>query len=64
MNVTQVLSFGAGAICLGIALTLLLITSLSARYNKPDIVESCLDATVVLLPLALGLFLIAKAVIV
>lgn len=63
MNVIQALCYGGGAICLGIALTFLLITTLAARYNEPNGVEGCLSTVAVLLPLAIGLFLIMKAVI-
>lgn len=63
MNVIQTFCYGAGAICLGIALTFLLITTLAARYNEPNGVEGCLSTVVVLLPLIIGLYLIVKAMI-
>jgi hypothetical protein len=62
MTIIQALCYGAGSVCLGIALTFGLLTTLSARYHDVDKGEGCLSAAAVLLPLTLGLYLILKAV--
>jgi hypothetical protein len=61
MTIIQALCYGAGSVCLGVALTFGLLTALSARYHDGDKGEGCLSAGVVMLPLTLGLYLILKA---
>lgn len=63
MTIIQVLCYGAGAVCLGVALSLGMLTALSSRYGEGDTRERCLSAVTPLLLLALGLYLILKAFI-
>jgi hypothetical protein len=61
MTVGQTFCFGAGALCLGVALAFALLTSLARQYSEMDAVEGCLNTVFVMLPLILGILLVARA---
>jgi hypothetical protein len=53
----QLLAFGAGALCLGVTLTLGLIFSLASRHSYDDSGQGCLVTFLCLIPLSFAAYL-------
>jgi hypothetical protein len=61
-NLIRLLAFGAGALCLGVALTLAAFFALMSRHESEDSGEGCLGTGLVLSALAVAAYLFLKAV--
>ncbi len=61
-NFVQLLAFGAGALCLGVALTLGAIFYLASRHSYGDSGEGCLVTVLCLIPLSFAAYLFFVAV--
>jgi len=62
MNIGQMLAFGAGTFCLGIAFTFGLICALIAQHGAPDQNDSCLSTAISLAALMLAAYFFIQAV--
>jgi len=62
MNTGQLLAFGAGTFCLGIAFTFGLIFSLVARHGGTDRGEGCFGMMIGLAVLMLAAFFFVQAI--
>jgi hypothetical protein len=58
----QLLAFGAGALCLGVTLTLGIIFALVSRHSHGDSGEGCLGTFLCLLPLGLAAYFFFVAI--
>ena len=58
----QLLAFGAGALCLGVTLTLGLIFALVSRHSREDSGDGCLVVFLCLIPLGLAAYFFFVAV--
>lgn len=58
---TRLLAYGAGALCLGAALTLGLLVAAASRYSE-DRFEGCLGIVLCLIPLGLAMYFFLRAV--
>ena len=62
MDTGQLLAFGAGTFCLGIAFTFGLIYAVIAQHGAPDQNDSCLSTLISLAALVLAAFFFVQAV--
>lgn len=62
MDTGQLLAFGAGTFCLGIAFTFGLVFALIARHGGADQSEGCFGTMIGLAALALAAFFFIQAV--
>jgi hypothetical protein len=58
----QLLAFGAGALCLGVALTLGMIFAIASRYSGSDNGDGCLGTVLCLIALGLAAYFFFVAV--
>lgn len=61
MNIGQLLAFGAGTFCLGIAFTFGLIFALVARHGGADQNDGCLSTAISLIALSLAAYFFIRA---
>ena len=61
MNMGQMLAFGAGTFCLGIAFTFGLIFAMIAQHGKADQNDGCLSTVISLAALMLAAYFFIQA---
>jgi hypothetical protein len=61
MNIGQMLAFGAGTFCLGVAFTFGLIFTVIARHGSADQHDGCLSTAISLAALMLAAYFFIRA---
>ena len=61
-NFVQLLAFGAGALCLGVTVTIAVIFALASRHSYEDSGEGCLSTFLCLIGLSLAAYFFFVAV--